>query len=121
MSLRADINDNRVRDHDHFTGKYHGPAHRRCNLLLRIKPDEIKIQLIYHGGKHYDFHHEIRELGLVNDDKIEIIADNQENYKTIVICQIKFIDYCEFQFPTLEKVANYLRGQENTPDQQEKS
>ncbi|GBB97654.1 hypothetical protein RclHR1_30280002 [Rhizophagus clarus] len=117
MSLRADINDNRVRDHDHFTGKYRGPAHRRCNLLLRIKPDEIKIPLIYHGGKHYDFHHEVWELGLVSEDKIEIIADNMENYKTIIIGQIKFIDSCQFQFPSLEKVASNLCGQEKTPEQ----
>ncbi|GBB98224.1 hypothetical protein RclHR1_31740002 [Rhizophagus clarus] len=117
ISLRADINDNRVRDHDHFTRKYRGLAHHRCNLLLRIKPDEIKIPLIYHGGKHYDFHHEIWELGLVSEDKIEIIADNMENYKTIIIGQIKFIDSCQFQFPSVEKVANNLRGQERTPEQ----
>jgi hypothetical protein len=110
MKLRSDINDNRVRDHDHFTGKYRGPAHRGCNLQLRIKPDEIKIPLIYYGGKHYDFHHEVQELGLVSEDKIDIIANNQENYKTIIIGQIKFIDSCQFQFPSLEKVANNLRG-----------
>ncbi|PKY32432.1 hypothetical protein RhiirB3_450608 [Rhizophagus irregularis] len=80
-------------------------------------PDEIKIPLIYHGGKHYDFHHEVRELGLVSEDKIEIIADNMENYKTIIIGQIKFIDSCQFQFPSLEKVANNLRGQEKIPEQ----
>ncbi|CAG8826653.1 12859_t:CDS:2, partial [Dentiscutata erythropus] len=65
MKLQADINKNKVRDHDHFTGKYRGPAHRGCNLQLHIKPDEIKIPLIYHGGKHYDFYHEIRELDLI--------------------------------------------------------
>ncbi|CAB4432469.1 unnamed protein product [Rhizophagus irregularis] len=91
MKLRADINDNR--------------------------PDEIKIPLIYHGGKHYDFHHEVRELGLVSEDKIEIIADNMENYKSIIIGQIKFIDSRKFQFPSLEKVANNLRGQEKIPEQ----
>ncbi|CAG8793733.1 13461_t:CDS:2, partial [Racocetra persica] len=106
-----------VRDHDHFTGKYHGPAHCGCNLQLRIKPDEIKIPLIYHGGKHYDFHHKIQELGLISEDKIEIIADNQENYKTIIIGQIKFIDSCQFQFSLLEKVASNLRGQEKTSEQ----
>ncbi|PKK63417.1 hypothetical protein RhiirC2_788928 [Rhizophagus irregularis] len=81
------------------------------------RPDEIKIPLIYHGGKHYDFHHEVRELGLVSEDKIEIIADNMENYKTIIIGQIKFIDSCQFQFPSLEKVTNNLRGQEKIPEQ----
>ncbi|GES85573.1 uncharacterized protein LOC113676613 [Rhizophagus clarus] len=104
------VKEGRVRDHDYFTGKYCGPAHRGCNLQLRIKPDEIKIPLIYHGGKHYDFHHKVRELGLVSEDKIKIIADNMENYKTIIIGQIKFIDSCQFQFPSLEKVASNLRG-----------
>ncbi|PKY22383.1 hypothetical protein RhiirB3_436320 [Rhizophagus irregularis] len=118
--LQAETNKNKVRDHDHFTGKYRGAAHRPhrgCNLQLRIKPDEIKIPLIYHGGKHYGFHHEILELGLVSEDKIEIIAGNMENYKTIIINQIKSIDSCRFQFPSLEKVASNLRGQEKTPEQ----
>ena len=112
---------NKVRDHDHFTGRFRGSAHRGCNLQLRIKPDEIKIPILYQGGKHYDFHLELRELGLVTDDKIEIIADNMENYKTIIIGQLKFIDSCQFQFPSLEKVANNLRdqkkGQKKTPQQ----
>jgi len=50
---------NKVRDHDHFTGQFRGTAHRGCNLQFWIKPDEIKIPLIYYGGQHYDFHHEI--------------------------------------------------------------
>lgn len=118
--LQAETNKNKVRDHDHFTGKYRGAAHRPhrgCNLQLRIKPDEIKIPLIYHGGKHYGFHHEILELGLVSEDKIKIIAGNMENYKTIIINQIKSIDSCRFQFPSLEKVASNLRRQEKTPEQ----
>ncbi|CAG8651750.1 11744_t:CDS:2, partial [Racocetra persica] len=95
IKLQADINKNKVRDHDHFTGKYRGPAHRGCNLQLRIKPDKIKILLIYHGGKHYDFHHEIRELGLIN--KIYRLLP-------ISICVIR-------------KVASNLYGQEKTPEQ----
>ncbi|CAG8573115.1 17407_t:CDS:2 [Dentiscutata heterogama] len=76
MKLQADINKNKIRDHDHFTEKYRSPAHRGCNLQLHIKPDEIKISLIYYSRKHYNFYHKIRELGLISEDKIEIIADN---------------------------------------------
>ncbi|GBC08382.1 hypothetical protein RclHR1_08070016 [Rhizophagus clarus] len=40
-----------------------------------------------------------------------------ENYKTIIIGQIKFIDSCQFLFPSLEKVANNLHSQEKSPEQ----
>ena len=30
-----DVGDNKVRDHDHVTGKYRGPAHWSCNINLK--------------------------------------------------------------------------------------
>ena len=39
----------RVRDHCHITGKFRGSAHQDCNLKLRIKPDNIKIPVIFHN------------------------------------------------------------------------
>ena len=39
--------DIRVRDHCHITGKLRGSAHQDCNLKLRIKPDNIKININY--------------------------------------------------------------------------
>ena len=115
--LQADINKNKVRNHDYFIRKFYDIAHYGCNLQLWIKPDEIKILLIYHSKKHYDFYHKIRELGLVSENKIEIIADNQENYKMIIIGQIKFIDFCQFQFLSLKKVTSNLYSQEKTLEQ----
>ena len=40
--------DMRVRDHCHITGKFRGSAHQECNLKFRIKPDDIKIPVIFH-------------------------------------------------------------------------
>ncbi|RGB38846.1 hypothetical protein C1646_755162 [Rhizophagus diaphanus] len=108
---------NKVRDHDHITGKYRGAAHRECNLQLRLKPDEIKIPVVYQGGKHYDFHLELLELGIITEEKIEPIADNMENYKSFTIGQFKFIDTIQFQLPSLEKIATNLRGGANNPDE----
>ena len=38
-----------VRDHCHITGKFRGSAHQECNLKLRIKPEDIKIPIIFHN------------------------------------------------------------------------
>ena len=46
--------DVRVRDHCHITGKSRGSAHQECNLKLRIKPEDIKIPLIFHNLRGYD-------------------------------------------------------------------
>ena len=48
--------DIRVRDHCHVTGKFRGSAHQDCNLKLRIKPEEIKIPVIFHNLRGYDSH-----------------------------------------------------------------
>ena len=41
--------DVRVRDHCHITGKFRGSAHQECNLKLRIKPENLKIPVIFHN------------------------------------------------------------------------
>ena len=41
--------DVRVRDHCHITGKFRGSAHQECNLKLRIKPEDIKVLVIFHN------------------------------------------------------------------------
>ena len=39
--------DVHVRDHCHITGKFKGSAHKECNLKLRIKPENLKIPVIF--------------------------------------------------------------------------
>ena len=48
--------DIRVRDHCHITGKFRGSAHQDCNLKLQMKPDNIKIPVIFHNLRGYDSH-----------------------------------------------------------------
>ena len=45
-----------VRDHCHITGKFRGSAHEECNLKLRVKPEDIKIPVIFHNLLGYDSH-----------------------------------------------------------------
>ena len=43
----------KVRDHCHYTDKYSGAAHSKCNLQCKL-PKEIPV--IFHNGSKYDYH-----------------------------------------------------------------
>ena len=52
-----------VRDHCHITGKFRGSTHQECNLKLRIKPEDIKIPVIFHNLQGYDSHFIMQQIG----------------------------------------------------------
>ena len=49
----------KVRDHDHYTGKFRGAAHSICNLRYSTQKD---IPVFFHNGTNYDFNIIINEL-----------------------------------------------------------
>ena len=55
--------DVHVRDHCHITGKFRGSAHQECNLKLRIKPEDIKIPVLFHNLHGYDSHFIMQQIG----------------------------------------------------------
>ena len=57
--------DVRVRDHCHITGKFRGSAHQEFNLKLRIKPEDIKIPVIFHNLRGYDSHFIMQQIGKI--------------------------------------------------------
>ena len=57
--------DVRVRDHCHITGVFRGSAHQNCNLKLKIKPEEMKIPVIFHNLRGYDSHFIMQKLGQI--------------------------------------------------------
>ena len=61
------LGNDRVRDHCHFTGRYRGPAHNRCNLKYR-KPKNISV--FFHNLSGYDSHLFIKSLELLIKMKI---------------------------------------------------
>ena len=48
-----ELNEDKVRDHCHFTGQYRGAAHNKCNLMCK-KPKILPV--IFHNLQGYDAH-----------------------------------------------------------------
>ena len=74
----SDLGKDRVRDHCHFTGKYRGPAHNKCNLQYR-KPKFTPV--FFHNLSGYDSHLFIKKLGTGSGpSNITCIPNNEEKY-----------------------------------------
>ena len=71
-----------VRDHCHITGKFRGSAHQECNLKLRIKPDDIKIPIIFHNLRCYDSHFIMQQIGEIA--KKHAYTNKKEKIKTSI-------------------------------------
>ena len=112
----------RVRDHCHYTGRYRGAAHNRCNLKFS-KPNNISV--FFHNLSGYDSHLFIKKLNTTMGN-IECIPNNEEKYisfsKTIKTGEyinkkgetkdkyfkIVFKDSLKFMASSLEALVNNL-------------
>ena len=120
-----ELGNDRVRDHCHFTGRYRGAAHNKCNLKYR-KPNNIPV--FFHNLAGYDSHLFIKKLGTTGKkgENIDCIPKNEENYisftKTLITGQytnkkgeiknksfkIVFKDSLKFMSSSLEALVNNL-------------
>ena len=64
-----DMDDKKVRDHCHVTGKFRGAAHWSCNINFQLNK---KVPLIIHNLRGYDSHLTFSELNKFNV-KISVI------------------------------------------------
>ena len=114
--------DLRVRDHGHITGKFRGSAHQECNLKLRIKPEDIKIPIIFHNLRGYDSHFIMQQIGEIakkraymnkkgekQDLNINAIPNNMEKYMAFMLGNhLTFIDSFQFMSFSLDKLVSNL-------------
>ena len=108
--------DVRVRDHCHITGKFRGSAHRDCNLKLRIKPEDIKIPVIFHNLRGYDSHFIMQQIGEIakkhgeeQDLNINAIPNNMKKYMAFMLGNnLTFINSFQFMGSSLDKLVNNL-------------
>ena len=108
----------KVRDHDHYTGKYRGAAHSDCNLRYKI-PREIPI--IFHNGSRYDYHFIIKKLAEEFKGNFDFLGKNTEKYITLsapikknlnndkaITYKLKFIDSYRFMDRSLASLVDNL-------------
>ena len=115
--------DFKVKDHNHLSGKYRGPAHRSCNLKIRY-PSYIPVFM--HNLSNYDAHLFVRELSKC-PRKLNVIPETAEKYifiskslkvgeyfnkkleKTMPINrELRFLDSFRFLPSSLDKLASNL-------------
>ena len=111
-------NDNKVRDHCHYTGKYRGAAHNKCNLNYKISKE---IPVVFHNGSTYDYHFIIKQLAREFKGNFECLGENTEKYITFsapikkehdngktTTYKLKFIDSCRFMQSSLSNLVDNL-------------
>lgn len=109
------LKDDKVRDHCHFTGKYRGAAHFKCNFQFK-KPKFTPV--IFHNLANYNSHLFIKNLSKSEGD-IKCIPSNKEKYisfsKQIKVNEkgkinkqshkIRFIDSFKFMTSSLNNLV----------------
>src|SRR5207237_971700 len=76
---KKELNNDKVRDHCHITGKFRGAAHQACNFKVRTS---LKIPVFFHNGSGYDFKHFIRKLYKL-DRNLRVLPQTEEKYFSI--------------------------------------
>ena len=101
-------NDNKARDHCHYTGKYRGAAHNECNLNHKISKE---IPVVFHNGFTSNYHFIITQLAGENTEKYITfsgpIKKEHDNGKTTTY-KLKFIDSCRFMQSSLSSLVDNL-------------
>ena len=113
--------DEKVRDHCHFTGKYRGAAHVKCNLDYSFR--YFKIPIFFHNLKNYDAHLIIAKANELNielnqNKRIDVIAQNSEKFITFSFGVCQFKDSFAFLTASLDKLVrlNKYEGNEKIKD-----
>ena len=74
-------NRKKAKDHCHYTGKFRGAAHSKCNLNYKA-PKEVPIII---DNTSYDAHFMINQLAKEFKGERNCIGDNMEKYITFAI------------------------------------
>ena len=107
------VSSDKVRDHCHLSGKYRGAAHNNCNLQLTMKREFDKIPVLLHNLKGYDSKLILRDLGKVDPSMVEnikVLAQNTEQFKSISVGHVRFIDSFSHLSSSLEKLVDSLKA-----------
>ena len=104
------LGEDTVRDHDHLTGKYRGAAHNKCNLNCKKKSSSF-VPIFFHNFSGYDCHLIFEELLTSAYNlklPINIIPKSMENYVSVQVGCLRFLDSYRFLSSSLQKLITSL-------------
>ena len=111
-----DIKENPiVKDHCHLTGNSRGLAHNSCNLNTR-KAHTSFVPILFHNFLGYDCHLIFEKLinmatkKNIKRNEHDIIAKSSENYISVKIGFLKFLDSCRLLDASLDKLSTTLKS-----------
>ena len=112
-------NKRKVKDHCHYTGKFRGAAHSKCNLNYKVPKD---IPIIIHDAS-YDTHFIINQLAEEFKGEFNCIGENMDKYITFSVpikkeCddgktytyKLRFIDSFRFMSTSLSELVDNMSG-----------
>ena len=100
-----DIDDEKIRDHCHITGKFRGAVHWSCNINFQLTK---KIAVIFHNLRGYDSHLIFSELNKFNV-KISVIPNGLQKYMAFFLGKnLVLIDSMQFMNSSLDKFVKNL-------------
>ena len=100
----------KVRDHDHLTGKYRGAAHNICNINCKQKSSSF-VPIFFHNFSGYDCHLIFEELlteAYNQNYNPTIIPKSLENYVSVQVGCLRFLDSYRFLSSSLDKLVKSL-------------
>ena len=107
----------KVRDHCHYTGKYRGGAHSKCNLNYKIVKE---IPVLFYNGSAYDYHFIIKYLAIEFKGNFECLGETTKKYFSFSVpfkkvindketkCRIRISDSCRFMQDSLPNLVDNL-------------
>ena len=113
------INRKKVKHHCHYTEKFRGAAHSKCNLNYKVLKD---IPVIIHNAS-YDTHFIINQLAEEFKGELNCIGENMEKYITFsvpikkecdngktIAYKLRFIDSFRFMSTSLSELVDNMSG-----------
>ena len=110
LDMQSTSGDTKVRDHDHLTGKYRGAAHNICNINCKQKSSSF-VPIFFHNFSGYDCHLIFEELlteAYNQNYNPTIIPKSLENYVSVQVGCLRFLDSYRFLSSSLDKLVKSL-------------